>query len=318
MEEYRSRTPISMTTLLPQAGNRVAPTYESRVHPDAAAPLYPRSVTQATDATNAELVDIARSIALAAAELVFDKRRQGVELAGLKSSPVDVVTEADNESEALIRTLLTDARPGDGFFGEESGAGSAEAPATGITWVVDPIDGTVNYLYDLPAYAISIAAVEGGADPATWTALAGVVVNPVLGEVYTAARGGGAYLGDRRLAVNTGKDLSVALVGTGFGYRAERRAEQASVVAQLLPRVRDIRRFGSAALDLCAVATGRLDAYYERGLQPWDHAAGALIAAEAGAHVAGLNGSPVTDRFALAAEPGLFAQLEPLLIDFGA
>jgi len=139
----------------------------------------------------------------------------------------------------------------------------------------------------------------------------------VLGEVYTAERGAGAYLGDQRLAVRTGKDLSVALVGTGFGYRAERRAEQASVVAQLLPRVRDIRRIGSAALDLCAVAAGRLDAYYERGLQPWDHAAGALIAAEAGAQVAGLRGAPVTERFALAADPALFAQLESLLIEFG-
>jgi len=216
----------------------------------------------------------------------------------------------------LIRSLLADARPGDGFLGEETGAG--DASTTGITWVVDPIDGTVNYLYDLPAYAVSIAAVEGGADPAEWAALAGVVVNPALAEVYTATRGGGAYLSDRRLQTPAGKELSVALVATGFGYTAERRAQQASAVAQLLPRVRDIRRFGVASLDLCSVATGRVDAYYERGLQPWDHAAGALIAAEAGARVGGLDGAPATDRFVLAAEPALFAQLEPLLAEFGA
>ncbi|MFC4244272.1 inositol monophosphatase family protein [Gryllotalpicola reticulitermitis] len=283
------------------------------------APTPANAANPANPANPAELLEIARTTALAAAELVRSKRREGVDVAGLKSSPVDVVTEADKASEALIRSLLAQARPGDGFFGEETGAGATPdaAAATGITWVVDPIDGTVNYLYDIPAYAISIAAVEGGADPGEWTALAGVVVNPVLGEVYTAVRGGGAYLGDRRLEVATGKDMSVALVGTGFGYRAERRAEQASVVSQLLPRVRDIRRIGSAALDLCSVAAGRLDAYYERGLQPWDHAAGALIAAEAGAQVAGLSGAPVTDRFALAAEPALFAQLEPLLVEFG-
>jgi myo-inositol-1(or 4)-monophosphatase len=269
-------------------------------------------VTHATD----ELLEIARSAAVAAAELVRAKRAEGVAVAALKSSPVDVVTEADRESEALIRSLLADARPGDGFFGEETGAG--DASTTGITWVVDPIDGTVNYLYDIPAYAVSIAAVEGGTDPADWAALVGVVVNPATGEVFTARRGGGAFLGDRRLQVGTGKDLSVALVGTGFSYTAERRAQQASVVQRLIPSVRDIRRIGSAALDLCAVAAGRLDAFYERGLNPWDHAAGALIAAEAGATVAGLNGAPAGAPLTIAAEPGLFAQLEPLLAEFGA
>ncbi|MCL2532564.1 MAG: inositol monophosphatase [Nocardiaceae bacterium] len=267
-------------------------------------------------ASPAELLDIARTAALAAAELVRAKRAVGVDVAGLKSSPVDVVTEADKASEDLIRGMLAEARPGDGFFGEESGAG--DASTTGITWVVDPIDGTVNYLYDIPAYAISIAAVEGGTDPAAWTALAGIVVNPATGEVFTATRGGGAFLGDRRLQVAGGKALAVSLVGTGFGYTAERRAEQAAVVAKLLPAVRDIRRIGSAALDLCAVAAGRLDAYYERGLHEWDHAAGALIAAEAGARVAGFGGAAAGEAMTIAAEPGLFAQLEPLLIELGA
>ena len=265
---------------------------------------------------NDELVEIARSAALAAGELVGAKRAQGVAVAALKSSPVDVVTEADRESEELIRSLLADARPGDGFFGEESGEG--DASTTGVTWVVDPIDGTVNYLYDIPQYAVSIAAVEGGSDPAEWTALAGVVVNPALGEVYSATRGGGAFLGGRQLHVTAGKELAQALVATGFSYTAERRGRQAAAVARLIPLIRDIRRQGSAALDLCAVAAGRTDAYYERGLHPWDHAAGALIAAEAGARVAGLRGAPATELFTLAAEPGLFEQLEPLLEQFGA
>jgi myo-inositol-1(or 4)-monophosphatase len=269
-------------------------------------------VTHAND----ELLEIARSAALTAAELVRRRRAEGVAVAALKSSPVDVVTEADRESEELIRSLLADARPGDGFFGEESGA--CDSSRTGVTWVVDPIDGTVNYLYDIPQYAVSIAAVEVGSDPAEWTALAGVVVNPALGEVYSAARGGGAFLGERRLRLSPGKELAQALVATGFSYTAERRGRQAEAVARLIPLVRDIRRQGSAALDLCAVAAGRADAYYERGLHPWDHAAGALIAAEAGARVAGLGGAPPTEAFLLAAEPGLFAQLEPLLERFGA
>ncbi|AYG03856.1 inositol monophosphatase family protein [Gryllotalpicola protaetiae] len=265
---------------------------------------------------NDELLEIARSTAVAAADLVRAKRTAGVAVAALKSSPVDVVTEADRESEDLIRSLLADARPGDGFLGEESGAG--DASTTGVTWVVDPIDGTVNYLYDIPAYAVSIAAVEGGSDPAEWTALAGVVVNPVLGEVYAATRGGGAFLGRQRLQVQQGKQLATSLVATGFSYTAERRERQASALTRLIPLIRDIRRAGSAALDLCSVAAGRVDAYYERGLNPWDHAAGALIAAEAGAQVGGLHGAPAGSLFTLAAEPGLFAQLAPLLDEFGA
>jgi myo-inositol-1(or 4)-monophosphatase len=268
-------------------------------------------VTHAND----ELLEIARSTALAAGELIRAKRAEGVAVAALKSSPVDVVTEADRESEELIRSLLAAARPGDGFLGEESGQG--DASTTGVTWVVDPIDGTVNYLYDIPQYAVSIAAVEGGSDPAEWTALAGVVVNPVRGEVYSATRGGGAYLGDRRLEVAVGKELATALVGTGFSYTAEWRERQASALVRLIPLIRDIRRQGSAALDLCAVASGQLDAYYERGLNPWDHAAGALIAAEAGARVGGLAGAQAAKTLTLAAEPGLFAQLEPLLDEFG-
>lgn len=259
----------------------------------------------------AELLDIARATALEAAELIRLRRSEGVEVAGLKSSSVDVVTYADRESETRIRELIAAARPDDGFYGEEGG--EQARGTSGLSWVVDPIDGTVNYLYGIPAYAVSIAVVEGGHDPAEWTGLAGAVVNPVLGEVYTAALGQGAFLGDRRLRANTGVDLEHALLGTGFSYTAVKRAEQAAVVSALLPHVRDIRRMGAASLDLCNVAAGRLDAYYERGIHPWDHAAGAIIAREAGARVGGLDGARESGQLTMAAEPGLYAQLEPLL-----
>ncbi|HWU48064.1 MAG TPA: inositol monophosphatase family protein [Humibacter sp.] len=260
-----------------------------------------------------ELLVLAKRTALAAGALVHERRIEGVEITDRKSTPTDIVTAADRESERLIRSLIADARPDDGFYGEESGSASG---TSGLTWVVDPIDGTVNYLYDIPAYAVSVAVVEGEPDPASWRALAGVVVGPVGGELYTASAGGGAFLGNRRLQLAPGTRLAQALVGTGFGYDAGRRTRQAQLLARLIAHVRDIRRIGSAALDLCAVASGRLDAYYEMGLQPWDHAAGALVAAEAGARVAGLNGTPATETLTIAAEPGLFDELVPLLEEF--
>jgi len=262
----------------------------------------------------AELLDLARETALTAGALIKQRRDEGVEVAESKTAPEDIVTFADRESEELIRSLLATARPNDGFFGEE---GAATSGSSGLTWVVDPIDGTVNYLYGIPDYAVSIAVVEGEADPNTWRALAAAVVNPASGDVYTASAGGGAYLGSRRLAVKTGTQLSIALVGTGFSYDSARRAKQADAVSHLISRVRDIRRIGSAALDLCSVASGRLDAYYEKGLKPWDHAAGALVAAEAGARVAGLHGVPASRALTIAAEPGLFDQLEPILDELG-
>jgi myo-inositol-1(or 4)-monophosphatase len=266
-----------------------------------------------------DLLTLARDTALAAGELVKRRREEGVTVADLKSSPVDVVTNADRESEALIRSILARARPTDGFFGEEGAAGIAEQDAgtSGLTWIVDPIDGTVNYLYDIPQYAISIAVVEGTPDPLTWTALAGCVFNPVSGELYTASVGDGAFLGDRRLQVAPAVELSQALVGTGFSYSSETRAHQGRVVAQLLPEVRDIRRMGAASLDLCAVATGRLNAYYERGLSPWDHAAAGLIAREAGALVVGENDAPPSKEFILAAEESVARALQSRLLHFG-
>ncbi|UFS61178.1 inositol monophosphatase family protein [Subtercola endophyticus] len=260
------------------------------------------------------MLELARRIAVEAAELAARRRAAGVEVAASKSSPEDVVTFADREVELFIRSSLADARPNDGFFGEES-TDSASAGTSGLTWVVDPIDGTVNYLYGIPAYNISIAVVEGDANPQTWRALAGCVVNPVLGEVFTATDARGAFLGQQQLHVNPLLDLSQALVGTGFSYSSDIRVKQGLVLAGLIGQVRDIRRIGAAALDLCNVAAGRLDAYYERGLSPWDHAAGALIAREAGALVKGFGDLRADRPVTLAANPRLLAILEPLLFD---
>jgi len=261
-----------------------------------------------------DLLDLARSIALEAAELAARRRAEGVSVAATKSSIVDVVTEADREVEALIRGRISAARPADGFLGEESGA---ESGTSGLTWVVDPIDGTVNYLYGIPQYAVSIAVVEGEPDPTTWRALAGCVVNPVLGEVYTAVAGGGAWLGERELRVAEPVPLERVLVATGFSYDAATRTAQGALVTRLLSRVRDIRRAGSAALDLCAVGAGRVDAYFERTLNPWDQAAGALVAREAGARVTGFREPQPSSRFLLAAHPEVAAPLEALFEELG-
>ena len=262
-----------------------------------------------------ELLDLARSVALEAAELAARRRREGVEVAATKSTVVDVVTEADREVERLVLGRLLDARPDDGLLGEE---GSSVAGSSGLTWVVDPIDGTVNYLYGLPHYAVSIALVEGDPDPLTWSGRVGVVVNPATGEVFTAEAGAGAHCGDRRLHVAEPAPLELALVATGFAYNAAWRGIQGEVVARLLPKVRDIRRQGTASLDLCFVADGRYDAYFERTLSPWDHAAGAIVAREAGAAVVGMRGAAPSRELVLTGHPELVARLEPLLDELGA
>ncbi len=220
-----------------------------------------------------ELRDLARDVALEAADLVARRRREGVEVADTKTSPTDVVTEVDHAAEELIRERLLKARPGDGFVGEE---GSSDSSASGVTWVVDPIDGTVNFLYGIPQYAISIAAREGD------QVVAGVVLDVVKGECFTATRGGGARLDGRRVAVRDVVPLEQRLVITGFSYERPTRVAQAAAVHRLLGRVRDVRRLGSAALDLCYVASGRADAYVEEGLNEWDLAAGGLVVEEAG------------------------------------
>ncbi len=262
-----------------------------------------------------KLLDLATTIALAGGELAARRRSEGVEIAASKSSLEDVVTQADRETETLIRSMIADARPNDGFLGEEGGADSG---TSGLTWVVDPIDGTVNYLYGIRHYAVSIAVVEGEPDPQHWKALAGVVVDPSIGEVYSAALGEGARLDNKPIRVAPPAVLSQALVGTGFSYAAEDRVRQAQVLVGLLAQVRDVRRQGSAALDLCDVASGRLNAYFERGLNPWDLAAGALIASEAGALVTGIGQERPGKLGILAAEPALAAMLAKTLEDAGA
>lgn len=261
------------------------------------------------------LLTTARTIALKAGALAKQRRHEGVEVAASKSSPVDIVTEADRETEALIRGMLADERPGDGFFGEES---AAERGTTGLTWIVDPIDGTVNFLYGIPHYAVSIAVVEGEPDPQTWTALAGCVVNPASGEVYTATAGGGAFLGHEPIRVADAVPLSQALIGTGFAYNSDTRREQGRLAAELLPLVRDIRRMGTASLDLCFTAAGRLNVYYERTLSPWDHAAGALIAREAGATVKGAGDAQPSRDFIIAGHPDVTVELERTLTRLAA
>ena len=261
-----------------------------------------------------DLLDIARTIALEAAELAVTRRRAGVSVVATKSNAVDIVTQVDRDVESLIRRRLTELRPGDGFYGEESGA---EKGTTGLTWVVDPIDGTVNFLYGLPNYGVSIAVVDGDPDPLTWTALAGCVANPETGDLYAASAGGGASLNDQPISVLAAPPLSQALVATGFVYDVATRVHQGEVAARLLSEVRDIRRMGSCALDLCAVASGRIDAYYESTLSPWDHAAGVLIAQEAGALVKGWGEKNAGRELILAGAPETVVALEALLAEYG-
>ena len=261
------------------------------------------------------LMELAARLARAAGDLVREGRPDTVDVAATKSSPVDPVTEMDLASEALLRSLLAEHRPDDAILGEEE---AFRPGSSGLTWVIDPIDGTVNYLYGIPAYAVSVAVVAGGPDPATWSAVAGAVHSVTDGRTWTAGRGLGAYLDGRRLRVNPARPLALSLVGTGFAYTAARRTEQARLVAEVLPRVRDIRRIGSAALDLCSIASGGLDLYYERGLRPWDLAAGALVAAEAGARVTGLHGVAAGEQMTVAGPAGSVAELVALLEERGA
>ena len=255
------------------------------------------------------LLELAQTAAGEAARLVTERRPADLGVADTKSSPTDVVTEMDTAAEQLIRKLILEQRPDDAFLGEEGGADSGR---TTVRWVIDPIDGTVNYLYDLPHWAVSVGVEVDG------VTVAGVVAAPRLGEVYAAVRGAGSWCNGAKLHVRPATELSEALVATGFGYRAERRARQGAIVHALLPRVRDIRRAGSAALDLCAVAIGRIDGYYERGTHDWDRSAGVLIATEAGAIVGGLNGGPASEAMVLAAPPGTFAALRDVLVELGA
>ncbi|UWF77868.1 MULTISPECIES: inositol monophosphatase family protein [Microbacterium] len=228
--------------------------------------------------TAAELGALAADIAAEAGDLARRRREAGVPLAATKSTLADIVTEADREVEELIRGRLRRERPGDGFLGEESGA---ERGATEYTWVVDPIDGTVNYAYGIPGYSVSIAVVAGEPTPEQWRGVAAAVCAPRLDELFTAVAGEGAWLDGIRLAVTTEQPAG-ALLGTGFGYDPATHDGDLRTVRRAMTMARDLRRMGSAAIDLAYVAAGRLDGFFERGLQPWDFAAGALLIEEAG------------------------------------
>ena len=254
----------------------------------------------------AALLDLAVRAARAAGEELLTRYRH-VEGLDTKSSITDPVSDADRAAEALIVKMLLAERPDDGLIGEE---GASRPSTSGITWVIDPLDGTVNYLYELDNFSVSIAAedADGG--------VAGAVFDPVMNRMYTAVRGGGAFVDGTPLHVNDPVPMERSLLATGFGYSAQRRALQASIVAALLPQIRDIRRIGSAALNLCEVAGGRLDAFWEEGVNHWDVAAGGLIAMEAGAL---MSTSGLTDAKTgwLVAGPALHAELTAALTAIG-
>jgi len=268
------------------------------------------------DTPNAfELLALAVRVAEGGAALAQQARDQAITQVGTKSTDTDVVTAGDQAVERYILGELATARPHDAMLSEESGAAGAVHGAR-VRWILDPIDGTVNYLYGVPYYAVSLAAEVDG------EVVAAVVNNPATGEQWTALRGGGAYKGAygqaSRLSGSTETKLGQALIATGFGYHPARRRHQAGVLAGLAERIRDIRRFGSAALDLCLAAEGTVDGYYETGLNSWDMAAGALIAAEAGLAVTGVDGGPPSMSLLVAAPPALHGRLLSVLSDLDA
>jgi fructose-1,6-bisphosphatase/inositol monophosphatase family enzyme len=240
-------------------------------------------------------LEVAERAARAAGEVLLGWYGREPEGLGSKSSETDMVSDADREAERAIGVVLAAERPDDGLLAEE---GAHREAASGRRWIVDPLDGTVNFLYGFPVWGVSVALEDASG------VAVGVVHDPLRGETFRAARGGGADLGGRPLRVRGERPLERALVATGFGYDPLRRAAQAGVVRRLLPRVRDIRRAGAAAIDLAWVAAGRLDAFYERGLNPWDSAAGTLLVTEAGGVIGELPGDP----------PGLIAASGPELL----
>jgi len=245
-----------------------------------------------------ELLVLAEGVAKSAGELLCN-RPDSFNI-NQKSSARDFATQMDHASEKLIVESILAARPDDGIIGEE---GASRISGSGITWVIDPIDGTVNYFYNLPGWNISIAAKDEQG------VLIGVVYAPTINSLWRASRGGGAFLNDREIRVSTSDSLADSLIATGFSYDLAERKDQGRLLAELIPLVRDIRRNGAAAVDLCHVASGALDGYFESGLKEWDLAAGGLIAREAGALVTGRMGAPAGEAMVLAAGPALHALL---------
>lgn len=255
-----------------------------------------------------ELHALACRLAVAAGRMVRDGRAsQGIRDAATKSTATDMVTEFDRASEAMIVAGLVEARPDDGMVGEE---GTSTAGTSGIHWLIDPIDGTTNFLYGLAGYAVSIAA---SLSPSPADTVVGAVYVPATDELFAAAKGRGATLDGAPIHCSTTTDLRTALVATGFSYQPERRARQGRRVAALLPQVRDVRRFGAAAPDLCYAAAGRVDLYFEHDLGAWDMAAGVLIATEAGCTAGAIEGGPVVPASVLVANPALFEPMQALL-----
>jgi myo-inositol-1(or 4)-monophosphatase len=259
-----------------------------------------------------DLLQLASDLAVTAGKLVSEGRRAGVQRASTKSSATDVVTEFDRASERLIVEGITRARPHDALMGEE---GATATGTSGIEWLIDPIDGTTNFLYDLPGYAVSIAALADSSP------LIGVVYVPASGELFTAVAGRGAFLDGSPIRCSTTATLDQALVATGFSYQVERRRSQGARFAAMIPKIRDIRRLGAASTDLCYLACGRVDLYFEQWLAPWDWAAGELIAREAGCRTGRFDGGPLDASTAgsdggsevLAANPMLFDPMIELL-----
>jgi myo-inositol-1(or 4)-monophosphatase len=256
-----------------------------------------------------ELRELSEHVARGAAALLVDGLHRTRELVQTKTTGTDMVTDMDRSAERYVVQALRDARPDDAIVGEE---GAALAGTTGVEWIIDPIDGTTNYLYGHPGFAVSVAAAVDG------EVAAGTVVDPMHADVFSASRGGGARRNGTLIAVSDETRVEHALVATGFSYEPARRERQAGVLVELLPAIRDIRRMGAAAVDLCSVACGRVDAFYEKGLALWDYSAGALIAAEAGAIVGDLDGGPPSTDFVLATNPALFNPLRGLLGAAGA
>jgi len=275
------------------------------------------------------LRDLAADAARSAGELIDSMRASGDISTATKSSSVDLVTNADRDAEQLIIARLLAARPDDSVLGEEGGA--SVHGSSGITWIIDPIDGTTNFVYGHTATCVSIAATVlvddlGSQDQQispSWRGedtsplrktVAAAVFNPFTDELFTAFAGGGATLNGQTIRIDPSAELTTALVATGFGYSADRRREQAAALSRLLPHIRDIRRLGSAAYDLCLLAAGRVDAYYERGIQEWDVAAGILIASEAGAVILGsADGKAAGTNLLVAAHPELASAVQQLV-----
>jgi myo-inositol-1(or 4)-monophosphatase len=256
-----------------------------------------------------ELLAVARVVASEAATLIVDGLSRVRSTIETKTTATDVVTEMDRAAEAQICNALRRLRPDDAMIGEE---GTTDPGTSGVQWIVDPIDGTTNYLYGYPGFAVSVAAALAG------EVVAGVVVDPLHRDVFAASKGGGARRNDEPIAASQQTDVGQSLVATGFSYEPTRRRRQAEVLVTVLPAVRDIRRMGAAAVDLCSVACGRIDAFYEKGLARWDYAAGALVASEAGATVGDLDGGPASTAFTLASAPGVFDEMRALLDVAGA